>query len=518
MKKKTILIIGAGASGSAAAWNLSKLGNLNIICFEQGIFNDPDEYDYLSDKWEINRVTKYQKDPNARQSIFDYPINNKNSIISLSNFNGVGGSTVIYNAHLPRFKPSDFITRSQDKVGMNWPINYIDLIKFYELNEMQMGVAGLKKDPSYPEIKNLLPPVKLDESGELILKAFRKLKWHCWPSYSAIATKKIKGRKKLSKANAINSYLSEAISNGVRLKTYSKVFKLETNKEKKVTGVYYFDKFNKVKFQEASIIILACSGAGSPRLLLNSKSKFFPNGLANSSNQVGKNLMLHPLGYVEGKFNKFLASHRGPEGCCLYSHEFYNTNKKNNFKRGYTIQVLRGQSALDVAFNEKKFNVLNFGSKFHETFFDNYGHSIPMVVICEDFPDKKNYLELDYKNKDINGIPGIKVNYTLSNNSKKMLSHGINRCTEVLKKAGAVQIRSFGPVRDTGWHIMGTARMGLNEKNSVVNKYCQTHDLHNLFIVDSSVFTTSSGVNPLNTIMALSLRATDFIKKNINKY
>ena len=140
-----------------------------------------------------------------------------------------------------------------------------------------------------------------------------------------------------------------------------------------------------------------------------------------------------------------------------------------------------------------------------------------MAIICEDFPDKSNYLELDHKNKDIDGMPGIKVNYTISDNTKKMLSHGINKCKEVLKTAGAVRIRSFGPVRDTGWHIMGTARMGLNKKNSVVNPYCQTHDIENLFIIDSSIFTTSSGVNPLNTIMALSLRATDFIKHNINK-
>ncbi len=517
MAKKTILIIGAGASGSAAAWNLSKFSDLNVICFEQGKKNNSNEYDYTSDEWERNKIIKYQKNPNKRNSTDDYPINNQNSDISLANFNGVGGSTVIYNAHLPRFKPSDFNTYKNEGVGMDWPLNYNDLVKYFEINEKRMGVAGLPGDPAYPDIKKLLLNVKLDKSGELILKAFRKLKWHCWPSYSGIATTNIKGRKKLSKANAINSYLSDAIKNGVKLKTNSRVINIKLNKHGKAAGVYYFNKYKKIKFQEASVIILACSGAGTPRLMLNSKNKFFPNGLANSSMQIGKNLMLHPLGYAEGKFEKFLASHRGPEGCCLYSHQFYQTKKNNNFKRGYTIQILRGQSALEVAFNEKKFKNLKFGSKFHQNFLDNYGHSIPMAIICEDFPDKKNYLELDHKNKDISGMPGIKVNYTISDNTKKMLSHGINKCKEVLKTAGAVRIRSFGPVRDTGWHIMGTARMGLNKKNSVVNPSCQTHDIENLFIIDSSVFTTSSGVNPLNTIMALSLRATDFIKHNINK-
>ena len=115
-------------------------------------------------------------------------------------------------------------------------------------------------------------------------------------------------------------------------------------------------------------------------------------------------------------------------------------------------------------------------------------------------------------------MPGIKVNYSISENTKRMLAHGINMCRIALKKAGATRIRSFGPVRDTGWHIMGTARMGANKKNSVVNSYGQSHDIENLFIVDSSIFVTSSAVNPLNTMTALTLRITDFIKKNISKF
>jgi len=282
--------------------------------------------------------------------------------------------------------------------------------------------------------------------------------------------------------------------------------------------LYYSEKGNKIKFLEASIIILACSGIGTPRLLLNSKNKKYINGLANTSGQIGKNLMLHPLGYAEGSFKKFLASHVGPEGCCLYSHQFYNTNKSNKFKRGYTIQVLRGQSSVDTALNEKKFDNLKFGDKFHDIFFENYGHTIPMAIICEDLPDKKNYLELNYKKKDSDGMPGIKVNYSISENTKRMLAHGISMCRIALKKAGATRIRSFGPVRDTGWHIMGTAKMGSNKKNSVVNSYGQSHDIQNLFIVDSSIFVTSSAVNPLNTMTALSLRITDFIKKNISRF
>ena len=215
---------------------------------EQGTFNKPKEYNYLSDEWELNRRKKYNKNPNLRNLEYDYPIDSKNSPISLANFNGVGGSTIIYNAHLPRFKPKDFKTKKFDNVAEDWPISYKDLEKYYELNEKIMGVAGLKNDPEYPKIKKLLPPVNLDYSGKIIHKSFKKLNWHCWPSYSGIATKKIKKEERLnSKSDANNSYWKMALKNGVKLLTKCRAYKIKVNKYGKVTGVYYFDKLKKKK-------------------------------------------------------------------------------------------------------------------------------------------------------------------------------------------------------------------------------------------------------------------------------
>ena len=142
---------------------------------------------------------------------------------------------------------------------------------------------------------------------------------------------------------------------------------------------------------------------------------------------------------------------------------------------------------------------------------------IQLAVICEDFPDKKNCLELDLKNKDINGSPGVKINYKLSDNTRKMLSHGINQCKKVLKIAGASNINAFGPVRHTGWHLTGTAKMGKSKNTSVVNKFGQSHDVKNLFIIDSSIFPSSSAVNIASTIQAVSLKLTDDIKNKFKK-
>jgi len=512
-----ILIIGSGAGGAPAAWNLSKSG-FKVACFEQGEEIDKDDFSQKNNSWEYLRHTKYDSNPNKRNLKSDYPINDKNSPISIANFNGVGGSTVLYSAHLPRFRPEDFKIKKKDNIGSDWPISYRDIKKYYEINEKILGIAGLKGDPAYPDIKNLLKPVKLEKSGRIISKAFDKLGWHWWPSYSGIITSKFKNRKLNSKSDMNNSYWPLAIKNGVKLFVNRRVSKIKLDKKGKAIGVLYFDKNNIERFQGASLIILACGGVGTPRILLNSKTKHFKDGLANTSGLVGKNLMLHPLGFVEGTFDNLNTSFQGPEGCNIYSHNFFGTNKKNDFKRGYTMQVLRGNHPISTAQSAKKLNELKFGNKHHEEFAASYGKKIPIAIICEDLPEKKNYIELDKNIKDSNGIPGVKVNYRMSDNTKKMLSHGLTKGKELMSVAGSKKTIAFGPVKHTGWHLMGTTKMGFKKENSVVNSYGQTHDIKNLIIVDSSIFTTSSSVNPVATIISLSLMITDKIKKQKNLF
>ena len=509
-----ILIIGAGASGAAAAWNLSKT-NYKIVCFEQGPHLNNKDYSNLQKKWEKLKLKNFNANPNIRKLRSDYPIDDENSPISIANFNAVGGSTILYSGHFPRFHESDFKTNSQDGVGDDWPITYDDLKPFYDLNDKMMGVAGLSGDPAYPRISNLKNPVPLGFAGEKVAKGFKKLKWHWWPSYSAVYKNK---KNRYQKMSVDKNYWPKAISNGVKLKSNCRVKKITINKAGKVNGVIYLDPKNKEKFQGAKLVILACNGVGTPRLLLNSANNLHPKGLSNSSGLVGKNLMLHPLGYVEGKFKNFMASFDGPEGCCIASHEFYETRKENEFKRGYSIHVLRGSGPLETALSARKFKKLSFGKKFHKDFFAHYGCTIPIAIICEDLPEKTNSVELDNFKKDLAGIPGVKINYKLSDNSKKMLTHGIDKVKKIMKTIGANSTIAFAPVRYTGWHLMGTTKMGESKENSVVNKYGQTHDINNLVVVDSSIFTTSGGVNPMSTIQALSLKITNDIKTNPGRF
>ena len=507
-----VIIVGSGASGSVAAWNFCKSG-LKVLCLEQGpeIKNSK----YLSHKKDNNEIHDFNFLSKMRNLKADYPIDDDNSPIKISNYNAVGGSTILYSGHFPRFRETDFKTKSNDNVGCDWPINYSDLEPYYNLNDSVIGVCGLSGDPAYPTIKNMLPPVPIGKSGEFIAKAYDNLGWHWWPSYSAIINENLKNKFKcVNQGKSVDStYIPLAKSNGLELITNSRVVKLSTDKFKNIKSIVY-EKSNKLNYAYASLFVLACSGIGTPRLLLNSRNNTYDNGLANSTGLVGKNLMLHPLGVAEGIFEEFIESYFGPPGCCIYSHQFYNTDKKNSFKRGYTMQVLRGSGPIETANSLIKFKKLFKGKKFHESFFNKYGKNIPIAIICEDLPEIHNSVELDNEHLDSSGMPGVKINYKLSDNSKRMLSHGINNAKIVLKEAGAKSILGFGPVSNTGWHIMGTAKMGSKKTDSVVNKFGKAHDFNNLVIVDSSIFPTSSAVNPASTIQALSLKITSEIIKN----
>jgi choline dehydrogenase-like flavoprotein len=414
-----------------------------------------------------------------------------------------------------------------DGVADDWPLDYKTLEPFYNLNDKMMGVAGLGGDPAYPPIEFLHNPIPLGIMGECLGKGFNKLGWHWWPSYSAIITRSYMGREKCINLGPCNTgcaqgakgsvditYWPAALRNGVILKTHSRVREITVNHKGKVDGVIYYDEKGQETKQKASLIIIACNGVGTPRLMLNSKSTAFPDGLANSSGLVGKNLMLHPLGYVEGIFSENLDSHLGPQGCCILSQEFYETDKDRGFVRGYTMHLLRGPGPLETALSGFSRRLIPMGEGHHEAFSSLFAKTVSMAIIVEDLPDENNSVTLDPILKDSHGIPVPKITYRLGENSKKILSHGLGKGKEVMNAAGALKTYAFGPVRNTGWHLMGTARMGNDPRTSVVNQFGQTHDVKNLFVVDSSIFVTSAAVNPASTLQALALYIADHIKKS----
>jgi choline dehydrogenase-like flavoprotein len=522
-----VLIVGAGAAGAAVAWSLAET-RMNILCMEQGTWMNPAEYPGMRSDWEGRQFGDFALSPNARGRREDYPINDGGSPIAVSNFNAVGGSTILYAAHFPRFHPSDFKVKTLDGVAADWPIDYWRLEPYYDVNARMMGVSGLAGDPAYPPKDVPLPPVTLGKLGETLAKGFNRLGWHWWPSDSAIATVDYEGRAACinagtcllgcaqgAKGSTDITYWPVAMRHGVRLATRCRVREITVGANGLTDGVIYYDAEGVERRQRAHVVVVACNGIGTPRLLLNSRSKLFPNGLANRSGLVGKNLMFHPYAMVTGVFEEPLEGYKGPTGCCIMSQEFYETDRTRGFLRGYSFEMLRGFGPVSTALLGLTWGRVPSGADHHRAFATLFDRNAGMVAICEDLPEVTNCVTLDPELKDSDGVPAPKINYALSENSAKMLEHCVARGQEVLGAAGAIDTVAQAPLPFAGWHLMGTARMGTDPTTSVVNEWGRSHDVPNLFIVDGSIFVTAAAVNPTNTIQALALYIADTMKKNL---
>ena len=527
-----VLIIGAGASGAAIAWSLTET-RMHILCLEQGPHLHDKDFPSRREDYELARYGDFSCDPNVRQLPQDYPINVDDSEITPVNFNAVGGSTINFLGHWPRFHPSDFRTKTLDGVGDDWPIDYATLEPFYNMNDRNTGVSGLAGNPSYPPYEPPLPPIPIGKLGKTLAKGFNKLGWHWWPSDVAILSRDQDGRGKCVNAGTCDlgcaagakggtnfTYWPVLENSGVELRTGCRVREILVDEATGLaSGVLYHGDDGRLHEQKAEIVILACNGVGTPRLLLNSTSKRFPDGLANRSGQVGKNLMFHPLTGVTGVFEERMEGFKGPLACSILCQEFYETDPARNFSRGYGLYSGRFTTPMSYALGGYVTDTpIPWGREHRRIIDDVYPYCAGLTVVTEDLPEESNTVTLDPDLTDSDGIPAPKITYKVSENTWKMIAHGEDRAEEALLAAGAKQILGKGADKvwwRAGWHQMGTCRMGDDPERSVVNGWGRAHDVKNLFIVDGSVFVTSAAVNPTSTIQALALYIGDSIKKNI---
>lgn len=522
-----VLIIGAGASGAAVAWSLADT-RMRILCLEQGGTPDQTRFPTTGRDWEARRLSDFALSPNTRALPEDYPINDDASPIKVTNFNGVGGGTVLYAAHFPRLHPSDFHVRTLDGVADDWPVTYQMLEPYFAQNDRMMGVSGLAGDPAYPAGKAPpMPPAPMGRSGRKMAEGFNARGWHWWPCDLAIATQDYEGRAKCinlgacisgcaqgAKGSVDLTYWPEALRKGVELRTRCRVREITVDDAGMATGVIYYDAEGQEQFQPAHVVIMAGNGIGTPRLLLNSTSKHFPDGLANSSGLVGKNLMFHPYASIQGLFDAPLDGHNGPHKSIL-SQQFYETDPARGFLRGYTFETSRGMGPVGTALAGMGWGKIPWGAGHHSAFRALQDRVTSLYAICEDLPEEHNSVTLDPSLTDSNGIPAPRITYTLSENSKRMMAHAIARGTEVMEAAGAREVMTAAPIPLAGWHLLGTARMGSDPARSVVNEWGRAHDVRNLFIVDGSIFVTSGGANPTSTLQALALYIADQIKHRL---
>ena len=280
------------------------------------------------------------------------------------------------------------------------------------------------------------------------------------------------------------------------------------------SGAIYYDADGVERFQPAEVVILACNGIGTPRLLLNSASSRFPNGLANSSGLVGRNLMLHPWPQVRGYVDEEVDGDRAPM-LSLWSKEFYETDPSRDFVRGYTLQFARGAGVVSEAIASEAAGHLPWGEAHHRVYRQLVYRRLQIGIACEDLPEEHNRVTLDPVLKDSHGIPAPRIDYAISENTRRMMEHGIARASDILTAAGATNLYTSRTVLNSPGHLLGTARMGDDPERSVVNAWGRCHDVKNLFIVDGSIWVTSGGVNPTSTIQALALYIADAMKRRL---
>ncbi len=527
-----VLVIGAGAAGAALSWRLATRG-IRVICLEQGGWTPPETGPGSDPAWERRRTADWHPNPNRRSSPADHPVDDTHSPIRPLMWNGVGGSTVLWSAHLPRLHPSDFRVRTLDGVADDWPLAYADLAPYYALNERMMGVAGLPGSPAYPRSTDYpdddapcLPPAPLLPTERRMTDALDRLGWHWWPADIGINTGPHGpsrgacvhcgpceiGCHHRAKASVDVTYWPAAIAAGVRLIPGARVAEIPTDAQGRATGAVWINRAGLRRMTRAHAVVVAANGVGTPRLLLLSASGRHPNGLANSSGLVGRRLMLHPLGRVIGEFEDPIGGHRGISAGAITSHEFYETDRARGFVRGIKLQVMRSLGPAMTALGGGGAR-LPWGAAHRPRFTDRFDRTLSISICSDDLPDEDNRVTLSPTLQDSDGLPAPAMAYTVGDNTRRALDWGLQQARTLLTEAGAIRQESIPLVRDAGFHLMGTARLGTDPECSVCDPHGRTHDVPNLFIADGSLFVTAGAVNPTNTLQALALRLADHIAR-----
>lgn len=512
-----VLIIGAGASAGIAAARLAQSG-VSVICLEAGDWPDRDGFRGTEPDWELTGLKQWSPDPNVRQGPGDYPIDVSGSDISILNFNGVGGGTVLFNAVWIRLLPSNFRTHSLDGVGDDWPLEYADLLPFYERVDREIGVSGLGGNPAYPPGADPpLPPLPLGRAGMAVARAMHELGWHWWPETNAILSAPFAGRHNCVQRGTCMQGCQEGAKSSidlthwakmdshVRLVTGAGVRRIVVDRHGRACGAEWIDRDGREHFQSADVVLCAANGIGTPRILLNSACDAFPDGLANRSGMLGRRLMLHPTHLVAGAFDQVLDTWQGHFGSSLHSLQFYESDPERDFVRGakWSLHPIGGPLVTALTWTGPD----QFGPGHHRSMRETFGRSIAWTVMAEDLPEDANRVELSADLTDGYGVPAARVVYRTSENSRRILEFNTARAEQALRAAGAVRTQISDLGRNA--HLLGTARMGYDPATSVVDPSCISHDVPNLGIIDGSVFVTAGASNPTATICALALRAAE---------
>ena len=506
-------IVGVGSAGGVLLQRLARAG-FKVVGFEAGPFWDT-ERDWVSDEagshklyWNDLRIT-------GGENPLSFGENNSGK--------GVGGGSVHWAAFTPRFHPSDFEVYTQDGVGADWPIDYSEIEPYYELLEQEIPVAGPAYYPwgkphGYP-----YAPHPMGGVGDVLIKGCTKLgigvsaggpvailsashgdRPHC--IYRGFC---IQGCKVGAKASTLVTHVPDALKHGGEIRDNSMVFRISMGKDGRTDGIFYYDAEGKEHFQRARAVIVCGYAVETPRLLLNSACPGHERGLANSSGTLGRYLMAQAGNVILGRFENLIRMYKAPPAHAL-TEEFYETDPKRDFARGFAIQTV---GPLPIAFAKQIMAAKGaWGWSMRRNMMD-FNHWAALGLLGEILPWADNRVELaDGKDgrhdaKDNFGIPVAQITFSLHENDKKLIEFGKQKTMEVMWAAGAVEV-----VQESRYaHLVGGARMSATPDAGVCDKFGRTWDIDNLFVMDGSVMPTQGSANPGLTIQALAARTADYI-------
>jgi choline dehydrogenase-like flavoprotein len=535
-KPVDFVIVGSGSAGGILAKELSTSG-FDVVVFEQGPYRKAadfhhDELAIIFGEELLNGI------PGNGQTFRDDP--NKKAVMPQGRTpvryaQTVGGSSVHFTANFWRFRESDFKERSLlgSITGTNfadWPISYEELEPYYTKVDWDIGVSGAPGPFDSPRSKPFpMPPLPIKSSGVLLERGAKKLGLHAQVEPLAILSQPHNGRPACIKCgycmffgcevNAKSSTLAAMIplaeaSGHCEIRAESAVFRVETDARGRASEVLYYDPEGNERSQKAKAIILSANGAETARLLLMSASAQQPDGLANSSGFVGRNLMFNAHSITQGVFEHPLNDYKGAHVSRIV-HDFYENDEKRGFYGGGGIDSRPLWSATPIlhAMEGMPPDVSNWGARFKDEMAHNFTRQLCFIGPTTSLALDRNNITLDPESTDQWRRPAIRLTYRDHDDDLAMAKFLQDRSMELLDAAGAEKSWRRPIEASTGGeHLLGTCRMGNDPATSVVNRDHRSHDIPNLFICDGSSFVTSGRGQPTMTIMALAFRAADKIR------
>lgn len=502
-----VVIVGSGAGGGTLGNELAQKG-VNVVILEAG--DRHEMQDFVNDEWASFTQLAW-KDMRTTSGTWrvarDFP-NLPAWVVK-----AVGGSTVHWAGASLRFEPHEFKTRTTYGAlpGANlldWPITLEELTPYYARAEDKMGVTLTNNIPGLPGNNNF----KVMQAGarKIGYKEVHtgRMAINSQPRDGRGACQQIgfcfQGCKSGAKWSTLYTEIPKGEDTGrLEVRPNSQAIRIEHDASGKVTGVVYVDENGAQQRQRARVVCVACNSIESPRLLLNSASATFTDGLANSSGQVGRNYMRHMTNSIYGIFERPVHMFRGTTMAGIIRDESH-FNPKRGFVGGYEMETL----SLGLPFMAAFLDPGGWGRSFTSAM-EGYDRMAGMWIVGEDMPQETNRITLDPAAKDKFGMPVASVHFDDHPNDVAMRAHSVQQGSAIYRAVGATRILPTPPYPST--HNLGTNRMSEKPKDGVVNKFGQTHDIKNLFVSDGSQFTSGAACNPTLTIVALAVRQAETI-------